>query len=55
VALRRVPTAHKPTCFLLPLSVLNFLHSARLTGASVAEKPLDAEYDGKSVDTQVTN
>jgi hypothetical protein len=40
----------KPNCFLLPQSVLNFLHSARLTGALVAEQPLDAEYDGKYVE-----
>ena len=40
----------KPNCFLLPQSVLNFLHSARLTGALVAEQPLDAEYDGKTLD-----
>ena len=40
----------KPNCFLLPQSVLNFLHSARLTGVPVAEQPPDAEYDGKSVE-----
>jgi hypothetical protein len=40
----------KPNCFLLPQSVLNFLHSRRLTGASVAEQPRDAEYDGKTLD-----
>jgi hypothetical protein len=40
----------KPNCFLLPQSVLNFLHSARLTGAPVAEKSPDAEYDDKTLD-----
>jgi hypothetical protein len=43
-------SGNKPPCFLLPQSVLNSLHSARLTGAPVAEQPLDAECDGKSVE-----
>ena len=43
----------KPNCFLLPQHVPNFLHSGRLTGASVAEQPLDAEYDGKSLADRV--
>ena len=40
----------KLNCFLLPQSVLNFLHSARLTGVPVADQPPDAEYDDKTFD-----
>jgi hypothetical protein len=39
----RTEVETKPNCFLLPQHVPNFLHSGRLTGASVAEQPLDAE------------
>ncbi len=42
------------TRFLLPQYVLNFLYSARLAGAPVAEQPPDAEYDGKAFDLSGT-
>ena len=43
------PFTHN-TRFLLPQYVLNFLHSARLAGAPIAEQPPDTEYDGKAFD-----